>query len=261
MWARGAPGCHPMRPKPGSWQSGTAGCEGATFDALGPVLCPIHGVGPAAPRVTQSCPGHRLLRQDPAAAARGFPEFPDPQRPLLTFSRARQRRLGPLPWPLPTSRGPAQLAGVTTLLSGLRAAHVCIPACGPSSALHRPAQRHRGGGRVAAPAGGLLAAKTSNGEELTAEPKDWMQEYRCLLTPEGAQYPGAADPGGPRAAGGQAAPADPPGKVLMAELLPLVSKQEPLGPRWLVLCRAEHSLLCEGGQHFLTLLREDKPAD
>ncbi|KAB0390807.1 hypothetical protein E2I00_008532 [Balaenoptera physalus] len=67
----------------------------------------------------------------------------------------------------------------------------------------------------------------------------------------GAQYPEAADPGGPRAAGGQAAPADPPGKVLMAELLPLVSKQEPLGPRWLVLCRAEHSLLCEGGQHFL----------
>ena len=67
----------------------------------------------------------------------------------------------------------------------------------------------------------------------------------------GAQYPGAADPGGPRAAGGQAAPADPPGKVLMAELLPLVSKQEPLGPRWLVLCWAEHSLLCEGGQHYL----------
>lgn len=47
----------------------------------------------------------------------------------------------------------------------------------------------------------------------------------------------------------------------MAELLPLVSKQEPLGPPWLVLCRAEHSLLCEGGQHFLTLLQEDKPAD
>ncbi|XP_022450282.1 tubulin epsilon and delta complex protein 2 isoform X2 [Delphinapterus leucas] len=50
-------------------------------------------------------------------------------------------------------------------------------------------------------------------------------------------------------------------KVLMAELLPLVSKQEPLGPPWLALCRAVHSLLCEGGQRFLTILREDKPAD
>lgn len=47
----------------------------------------------------------------------------------------------------------------------------------------------------------------------------------------------------------------------MAELLPLVSKQEPLGPPWLALCRAVHSLLCEGGQRFLTILREDKPAD
>ncbi|KAM5198541.1 tubulin epsilon and delta complex protein 2 [Hipposideros larvatus] len=44
-------------------------------------------------------------------------------------------------------------------------------------------------------------------------------------------------------------------KVLMAELLPLVSTQEPLG-----LCRAVHSLLCEGGERFLTILR-DEPAD
>nr|KAF6367191.1 tubulin epsilon and delta complex 2 [Pipistrellus kuhlii] len=49
-------------------------------------------------------------------------------------------------------------------------------------------------------------------------------------------------------------------KVLMAELLPLVSMQEPLGPPQLALCRAVHSLLCEGGQHFLTILR-DEPAD
>uniref|UniRef100_G1PVI7 Tubulin epsilon and delta complex 2 n=1 Tax=Myotis lucifugus TaxID=59463 RepID=G1PVI7_MYOLU len=49
-------------------------------------------------------------------------------------------------------------------------------------------------------------------------------------------------------------------KVLMAELLPLVSMQEPLGPPQLALCRAVHSLLCEGGQRFLTILR-DEPAD
>ncbi|KAB1252040.1 Tubulin epsilon and delta complex protein 2 [Camelus dromedarius] len=50
-------------------------------------------------------------------------------------------------------------------------------------------------------------------------------------------------------------------KVLMAELLPLVREQEPLGPPWLALCRAVHSLLCEGGERFLTILREDEPAD
>uniref|UniRef100_G1MHT5 Tubulin epsilon and delta complex 2 n=1 Tax=Ailuropoda melanoleuca TaxID=9646 RepID=G1MHT5_AILME len=49
-------------------------------------------------------------------------------------------------------------------------------------------------------------------------------------------------------------------KVLMAELLPLVSKQDPQGPPWLALCRAVHSLLCEGGERFLTILR-DEPAD
>ncbi|XP_008056503.1 uncharacterized protein C16orf59 homolog [Carlito syrichta] len=49
-------------------------------------------------------------------------------------------------------------------------------------------------------------------------------------------------------------------KVLMAELLPLMSTQEPQGPPWLVLCRAVHSLLCEGGERFLTILRDD-PAD
>ncbi|XP_047390296.1 tubulin epsilon and delta complex protein 2 [Sciurus carolinensis] len=43
-------------------------------------------------------------------------------------------------------------------------------------------------------------------------------------------------------------------KVLMAELLPLVSTQEPQG---LALYRAVHSLLCEGGERFLTILRDD----
>uniref|UniRef100_A0A2K6F500 Tubulin epsilon and delta complex 2 n=1 Tax=Propithecus coquereli TaxID=379532 RepID=A0A2K6F500_PROCO len=46
-------------------------------------------------------------------------------------------------------------------------------------------------------------------------------------------------------------------KVLMAELLPLVSSQEPPS---LALCRAVHSLLCEGGERFLTVLHDD-PAD
>jgi len=49
-------------------------------------------------------------------------------------------------------------------------------------------------------------------------------------------------------------------KVLMAELLPLVSTRDPQGPSWLVLCRAVYSLLCEGGECFLTILR-DEPAD
>ncbi|XP_025733054.1 tubulin epsilon and delta complex protein 2 isoform X3 [Callorhinus ursinus] len=49
-------------------------------------------------------------------------------------------------------------------------------------------------------------------------------------------------------------------KVLMAELFPLVSTWDPQGPSWLVLCRAVHSLLCEGGERFLTILR-DEPAD
>ncbi|XP_012866694.1 PREDICTED: uncharacterized protein C16orf59 homolog [Dipodomys ordii] len=49
-------------------------------------------------------------------------------------------------------------------------------------------------------------------------------------------------------------------KVLMAELLPLIAAQEPRGPAWLALCRAAHSLLCEGGARFLTVLRDD-PAD
>ncbi|XP_060262160.1 tubulin epsilon and delta complex protein 2 isoform X2 [Ovis aries] len=49
-------------------------------------------------------------------------------------------------------------------------------------------------------------------------------------------------------------------KVLMAELLPLLREQEPLGRPWLALCRAAHCLLCEGGQHFLTVL-QDEPAD
>ncbi|XP_005391484.1 PREDICTED: uncharacterized protein C16orf59 homolog isoform X4 [Chinchilla lanigera] len=49
-------------------------------------------------------------------------------------------------------------------------------------------------------------------------------------------------------------------KVLMAELLPMVSTQEPQGQPWLALCRAAYSLLCEGGERFLTILQED-PAD
>ncbi|XP_053412122.1 tubulin epsilon and delta complex protein 2 isoform X1 [Nycticebus coucang] len=48
-------------------------------------------------------------------------------------------------------------------------------------------------------------------------------------------------------------------KVLMAELLPLVSSQ---GQPSLALCRAMHSLLCEGGERFLTILHDDPdPAD
>lgn len=50
-------------------------------------------------------------------------------------------------------------------------------------------------------------------------------------------------------------------KVLMAELLPLVCTLEPRGPPWLALCRAVHSLLCEGGERFLTILREDPACD
>ncbi|XP_010386190.1 tubulin epsilon and delta complex protein 2 isoform X1 [Rhinopithecus roxellana] len=49
-------------------------------------------------------------------------------------------------------------------------------------------------------------------------------------------------------------------KVLMAELLPLVSAAQPEGPSWLTLCRAVHSLLCEGGARVLTILR-DEPVD
>ncbi|XP_055460354.1 tubulin epsilon and delta complex protein 2 isoform X1 [Psammomys obesus] len=49
-------------------------------------------------------------------------------------------------------------------------------------------------------------------------------------------------------------------KVLMTELLPLINTQEPRGPPWLALCRAAYSLLCKGGEDFLTVLRDD-PAD
>lgn len=49
-------------------------------------------------------------------------------------------------------------------------------------------------------------------------------------------------------------------KVLMAELLPLINTQEPGRPPWLALCRVTYSLLCEGGEQFLTVLRDD-PAD
>nr|XP_051692174.1 tubulin epsilon and delta complex protein 2 isoform X2 [Oryctolagus cuniculus] len=46
-------------------------------------------------------------------------------------------------------------------------------------------------------------------------------------------------------------------KVLMAELLPVLSTQEARGPPCLALCRAVHSLLCEGGEHFFSILRDD----
>ncbi|XP_014649031.1 PREDICTED: uncharacterized protein C16orf59 homolog isoform X1 [Ceratotherium simum simum] len=152
------------------------------------------------------------------------------------------------------------------------------------------------------------------GEELTADPKDWMQEYRCLLTLEGLQaiagqclhrlqelhaavmgqqlvpWPEGRLPSAPSFCGGGTDTIWSPQlllysstqelqtlaslrlwvamldqqihleKVLMAELLPLVSTQKPRGPRWLALCRAVHSLLCEGGEHFLTILR-DTPAN
>ncbi|XP_036776464.2 tubulin epsilon and delta complex protein 2 isoform X7 [Manis pentadactyla] len=152
------------------------------------------------------------------------------------------------------------------------------------------------------------------GEELAADPRDWMQEYRCLLTLEGLQaiagqclhrlqelraavmgqqlgpWPEETVSRASLPCGGGADPIWSPQlllysstgelqalaalrlrvamldqqihleKVLMAELLPLVSTQEPLGPACLALCRAAHSLLCEGGQHFLTIL-QDGPAD
>lgn len=43
----------------------------------------------------------------------------------------------------------------------------------------------------------------------------------------------------------------------MAELLPVLSAQEARGPPCLALCRAVHSLLCEGGEHLLSVLRDD----
>nr|KAF6441037.1 hypothetical protein HJG63_012262 [Rousettus aegyptiacus] len=49
-------------------------------------------------------------------------------------------------------------------------------------------------------------------------------------------------------------------KVLMTELLPLMTTQEQLRLPRLALCRAVHSLLCEGGERFLTVLR-DEPTD
>ncbi|KAM5330245.1 tubulin epsilon and delta complex protein 2 isoform 2-T2 [Glossophaga mutica] len=150
-------------------------------------------------------------------------------------------------------------------------------------------------------------------EELTTDPMDWMQEYRCLLTLEGLQslvgqclyrlqelrtvveqqlgpWPEGRLPRASLPCGRGADPIWSPQlllysstqelqtlaalrlrvgmldqqihlqKVLMAELLPLVSTQEPLGPAWLALYRAVYSLLCEGGQRFLTVLR-DEPSD
>ncbi|XP_037363998.1 tubulin epsilon and delta complex protein 2 [Talpa occidentalis] len=147
-------------------------------------------------------------------------------------------------------------------------------------------------------------------EELVADPADWTQEYRSLLTLEGLQalagqclhrlqelrvavteqqlesWPEGSPFSAPAPCGGGADPIwSPPlllysstrelqtlaalqlrvatleqqihlEKVLMEELLPLVRAPEPP----LVLCRAVHSLLCEGGQHFLSVLW-DPPAD
>ncbi|XP_005655243.1 uncharacterized protein C16orf59 homolog isoform X4 [Sus scrofa] len=151
-------------------------------------------------------------------------------------------------------------------------------------------------------------------EELMADPEDWAQEHRCLLTLQGLQdmvgqclhrlrelhpvgeqllrpWPEGRLPRASSPCGGGADPVWSPQlllysspqelqtlaalrlrvamldqqihleKVLLAELLPAVSKPEALGPRWPALCRAVHSLLCEGGKHFLTVLREDAPAD
>uniref|UniRef100_A0A8C3YIF5 Tubulin epsilon and delta complex 2 n=1 Tax=Catagonus wagneri TaxID=51154 RepID=A0A8C3YIF5_9CETA len=147
-------------------------------------------------------------------------------------------------------------------------------------------------------------------EELVADPEDWAQEQRCLLTLEGLQalvgqclhrlselrtasveQPEGSRPGGSPPRGGGAEPVRSPQpllysstrelqtlaalrlrvamldqqihleKVLMAELLPLVSQPAALGPSWPALCRAVHSLLCEGGERFLTVLRGDEPDD
>lgn len=46
--------------------------------------------------------------------------------------------LGSLPWPFPTRQGPGQLAEITLSLSGSLGDCICILACGPSSAVHRP---------------------------------------------------------------------------------------------------------------------------
>ncbi|XP_058142591.1 tubulin epsilon and delta complex protein 2 isoform X2 [Dasypus novemcinctus] len=46
-------------------------------------------------------------------------------------------------------------------------------------------------------------------------------------------------------------------KVLMAELLPLVSARGPQGLPGLPLCRAVHSLLCDAGERFPTILRDE----
>ncbi|XP_076998227.1 tubulin epsilon and delta complex protein 2 isoform X2 [Tamandua tetradactyla] len=46
-------------------------------------------------------------------------------------------------------------------------------------------------------------------------------------------------------------------KVLMAELLPLVSTQGRRSPPGLPLCRAVHSLLCDAGERFPTILRDE----
>ncbi|XP_055991212.1 tubulin epsilon and delta complex protein 2 [Sorex fumeus] len=49
-------------------------------------------------------------------------------------------------------------------------------------------------------------------------------------------------------------------EVLMAQLLPVLRAQQPSGSPGLVLYRAAHSLLCEGGERFVSTLRDD-PTD
>ncbi|XP_060028525.1 tubulin epsilon and delta complex protein 2 isoform X2 [Erinaceus europaeus] len=149
-------------------------------------------------------------------------------------------------------------------------------------------------------------------EVLAADPGDWKQEYRRLLTLDGLgamateclqrlqdlrtvaeqqpePWPEGRPPGTPLPCGPGTDPLWHPQrllysstrelqaladlrlrvamlkqqlhlqKVLMAELLPLVCRTEPPD---LALCRAAHSLLCEGGQHFLCVLRDEaEPVD
>ncbi|XP_070341284.1 tubulin epsilon and delta complex protein 2 isoform X6 [Equus asinus] len=118
-----------------------------------------------------------------------------PAGPLLAFSRATHPRLGPLPWlALAYLQRPSPAGGITVSLSGSRGTRLCIPACGPNSALQRPvtpwmplppprrsssgkcrlAQLQalccRGGGRGGAPAEGLLTAEAANGGRAHSRP-------------------------------------------------------------------------------------------
>ncbi|XP_057631240.1 tubulin epsilon and delta complex protein 2 isoform X2 [Chionomys nivalis] len=132
---------------------------------------------------------------------------------------------------------------------------------------------------------------------LSAAPTDWTQEYRCLLVLEGLQavvgqclhriqvlQTAVTGPPGPRLVekptqgsplcGEKTDSSWSPELLLYSstkELQTLATlklrvamlaqqihlEKEPGGPPWLALCRAAYSLLCEGGEHFLTVLRDD----